>query len=80
MKKRRNVEREMQYRSMLKNRTGSIHQTKTVSRHKHSYLDFKVVVIEELLVHSVCIGVDGSQEHSNRLKHRHLLKAKNFIT
>ncbi len=34
---------------------------------------FKVVVTEELLVHSVCIGIDGSQEHSNGQRHTHLL-------
>jgi len=32
---------------------------------KYTYLYFKVIVIEELLVHSVGIGIDGSQEHSN---------------
>lgn len=43
------------------------------SQDKTSYLYFKIIIIEELLVHSVCVGIDGPQEHSDRQKCTHLL-------
>ena len=32
--------------------------------HPHTYLHFKVVVVQELVVHGVSIDVYGSEEHS----------------
>lgn len=33
--------------------------------HRYTHLYFKVLIVEELFVHSVGIGVYGSQEHPN---------------
>lgn len=64
---------EKQKEGHVKYSKGRIHKIKPATTHNHAYLHFKVIVIEELLVHSVCIGVDRSQEHSNGQNHRHLL-------
>lgn len=46
---------------------------------KYFYLDFKVIVIKELLVHGDSISVDGSQEHSRQERHtKHALMPKNI--
>ena len=45
--------------------TVKLRQTLNKYTQTHTYLFFKVVVIEELLVHCVCVGVDGSEEYSS---------------
>lgn len=35
-----------------------------------TYLHFKVIIIEELLVHGVSVDINGSQEHSNGPKEK----------